>query len=256
MKVGFCLNDHQHVNGSTGPATPVYNDAHGRAFCQKYNPDALSVWEGVSAGWRDLYDRKPTFQWVDVTDVQPGMYWLREDVDPNHVVIEARPRSRPAYANSPTTVPGYNVQPIAIRPIAPGKRDAINMEARRYGPTGPVLFRISTRPAHGTLNVRVGALLKHATVIYRPKRGYHGPDSFSYSAQDEASSYAHVHCQATVSLSIGAQPRPKAPLEYRQRLHRQSPPLTSERWRQCAAASAYRVRIGPRDACERAPRRV
>jgi hypothetical protein len=202
--VGFCLADHQRVNRRIGPRSPVYNDAHGRAFCQKYHPDALSVWEGVSAGWRDLYERKLTLQWVDVSDVQPGVYWLREDVDPHHIVTEAGPRNRPAYAASPTTVPGYDAQGIAVGSMAPSKPKAIILQARRYGPTGPALFRISTPPAHGTLNVNVGALLKHATVIYRPTRGYHGPDRFTYSAQDAASSYPRVHCQATVSMYIGA----------------------------------------------------
>jgi len=53
-----------------------------RAFCQQYNPIATSLFEGISPGWRDVYNRELAFQWVDASNVLPGEYWLREDVNP------------------------------------------------------------------------------------------------------------------------------------------------------------------------------
>jgi hypothetical protein len=203
MKIGFCLADHEHVDGRVGPAGPVYTDVHGRDFCQKYNPNALSVWEGVSAGWRDLYERSLTFQWVDVSDVVPGVYWLREDVDPNRIVREANPVKAPAYKTSPTIIPGYIAKPLALGSLAPSSPVAITLDDHRYGPTGAVLFRIVKPPTHGNLNVRVGSVLSHERIIYRPRRGYRGPDQFTYIARDSASRYPYNPVEATVSLNIG-----------------------------------------------------
>jgi hypothetical protein len=203
MKVGFCLADHEHVDGGVGPVGGVYIDERGRDFCQKYNPNALSVWEGVSAGWRDLYERALTFQWVDVSDVVPGVYWLREDVDPNRIVHEASPIKAPAYDTSPTIIPGYIAKRLVLGSLAPSSPVAITLDAHRYGPTGAVMFRIVKRPTHGNLNVRVGPLLSHPTIVYRPRRGYRGLDQFAYIARDSASRYPYNPVEATVSLNIG-----------------------------------------------------
>lgn len=207
LKVGFCLADSQHVD-PFGPATPVYSDSNGRAFCQKNNPAALSVWEGVSSGWRDLYEKTLVFQWVDVTDVQPGIYWLREDVDPNGFVREANPVRTPAYALAPSTIPGYDAKPIALGPVAVHAPTAITLGADHYGPTGAVQFRVDSLPAHGTLSVVSGSLFSDPHITYQPNPGYRGPDSFSYVARDDASSYPHHPAEATISLNVGPLPSP------------------------------------------------
>ena len=63
QKVGFCLDDSQHVESGKGPATPVYADnvAPFREFCEQYHPNATSLFEGISPGWRDLYSRELAF---------------------------------------------------------------------------------------------------------------------------------------------------------------------------------------------------
>jgi lysyl oxidase/Big-like domain-containing protein len=203
MKVGFCLADHEHIDSGVGPASPVYSDDNGRAFCQKLNPGALSVFEGVSAGWRDLYEKALAFQWVDVTDVQPGVYWLREDVDPNRIVRDAGPAGGPAYAAVASTIPGYDAKPLALGSVAPRSATTIIVDASHYGPTGAPRFRVTRSPAHGTLSVKAGSLFAHRTITYRPKRGYRGPDRFTYIARDSASSYPHNPAGATVSLWVG-----------------------------------------------------
>jgi hypothetical protein len=211
-KVGFCMADSEHVD-PFGPTTAYYSDnpapgVPSRAFCEKNNPDALSVFEGISSGWRDLYEKTLVFQWVDVSDVAPGVYWLREDVDPKGFVREASPDRRPAYATTSSTIPGYDARPLALGAIPTDAPTAITLAADHYGQTGAVQFRVDAPPAHGTLSVVSGSLFTDPHITYQPNPGYRGPDSFSYVARDDASSYPHNPAQATVSLNVGPLPLP------------------------------------------------
>ena len=58
QKVGFCLEDSEHVEENIGPEQGVYVDygPHPREFCRQYQPEATEVFEGISEGWRDVYD--------------------------------------------------------------------------------------------------------------------------------------------------------------------------------------------------------
>jgi hypothetical protein len=64
QKVGFCMEDSQHVEKNIGPSTPVYADnvTPSRNFCEKYRPNATHLFEGISAGWRDAYYSTLAFQ--------------------------------------------------------------------------------------------------------------------------------------------------------------------------------------------------
>ncbi len=74
-KVGFCLEDSEQIeeelHDEKGPAYPVYSDSSppGRDFCQRFSPNATSVYEGISPGWRDAYTSNLGFQWVDTSNV-------------------------------------------------------------------------------------------------------------------------------------------------------------------------------------------
>ena len=57
-------------------------------FCLQNQPTASAVTMGISAGWRDVYGRHLAFQWVDISDVQPGAYRLAAEVDQDDVVQE------------------------------------------------------------------------------------------------------------------------------------------------------------------------
>lgn len=72
-KQGFCLEDDEQVS----PANPT----HG------YN----CSFQGISIGWADVYDRTLPCQWIDVTDVAPGTYTLRVEIDPTGVVPDSDP---------------------------------------------------------------------------------------------------------------------------------------------------------------------
>ncbi len=45
--------------------------------------------QGLSVGWRDVYDATLDGQWIDVTGVQPGQYWLEGIVDPENSILES-----------------------------------------------------------------------------------------------------------------------------------------------------------------------
>jgi hypothetical protein len=79
-KEGFCLNDDALVSGN---APAVYDCSN----------------QGLSVGWSDTYDVGIDCQWLDITDVQPGEYILRQTVNPDHLIQESD------YSNNVMTVP-------------------------------------------------------------------------------------------------------------------------------------------------------
>lgn len=204
MKVGFCMGDSQHVDAK-GPANAVYTFGD---FCGHLNPAATDVHEGISPGWRDIYTRGLPFQWIDVSNVQPGTYWLRSEVDPDHFVTESNEVNPPAYATAPVAVPGYIAASVAAGSVPGGGQLPITLGATVSGTPGPRAFRIGSAPAHGTLDVAPGAAFAGPTVTYRPAVGYRGTDGFTYVALDANSAYPRTPSTATVSLDVGAEPTP------------------------------------------------
>jgi hypothetical protein len=73
-KTSFCLIDlDQH--DLTLPAAPS---------ASQYNECGTT--QGLSVGWEDIYDRSLPDQWIDVTGVAEGPYWLEVVADPdNHI---------------------------------------------------------------------------------------------------------------------------------------------------------------------------
>ena len=76
-KVSFCLTDSDAYD-LTLPNAPK----NGRYF------SCGTRKQGISAGWADIYDETLPDQWINVTDVAPGRYWLEVVVDPKNHVIE------------------------------------------------------------------------------------------------------------------------------------------------------------------------
>ena len=212
MKAGFCIADSQHMT-SASPTTAVYPDTRNSPVCAPSSPDALSLYEGVSPGWRDIYPRSLAFQWVDVSDVQPGNYWLREEVDPESIIHESNETNPPAWPASKFTIPGYIAKAITAPPLPYGQSQDVTLDAAVYGSPGTRAFRIVTPPAHGTLSVTTGSAFTDPTVRYTPATGYSGPDQFSYEALDSTSSYPVHPGTATVALSVAAAPAPRVVIQ-------------------------------------------
>ena len=208
QKVGFCLEDTDPV---TSEDPSVYDDEYIH-FCQAEafggGPNVDSVLMGISAGWRDVYNAGLAFQWVDVSDVPPGVYWLRSEVDPDNVMAESDENNPPAFAAAPSVIPGWTAQPLSV-PVQGGVPTPFDLQASVVqGPgqgeqAGPVRFRIVTPPAHGTLSAAPGQALAAPTVTYTPAPGYSGPDSFSYAAFSATSPFPLTPVVATAAVTVG-----------------------------------------------------
>jgi hypothetical protein len=211
QKVGFCLEDSERIE-ATGPPEPVYTDSEdspfgSREFCRQYQPEATSVFEGISEGWRDLYRSNLAFQWVDVSDVLPGEYWLRAEADPEHLIQQTGGEKPPAYAEHSTIVPGFDAQ-AQSRSVEIEHSLTITLSSQKWEgaeadekPSPTPSYAIVNPPTHGTL----GAIAFNR-VIYTPAKGYGGPDSFTFAARDPNSSFPENPATATVSIDTSNTP--------------------------------------------------
>jgi hypothetical protein len=209
QKVGFCLEDSEHVETHLGPSKPVYADSVPpyRDFCQQYRPNATGLFEGISPGWRDAYRRELAFQWVDVSNVLPGEYWLREDVNPLEVVKETGGANVAAYSSSPTIIPGFDALAQSTSTQA-AEAKTVTLTSKAWNDPVTPKYAIVSKPQHGTL----GAVSKNQ-VTYTPEAGYVGPDSFTFSAADPNSKFPASPAGAAVSIEVVGSSEPATTIE-------------------------------------------
>jgi hypothetical protein len=200
QKVGFCLEDSQHVEPQVGPAKAVYADnvAPYRDFCQQYRPNATGLYEGISPGWRDVYTHELAFQWVEASNVLPGEYWLREDVNPLGVIKETGGANTPAYATSPTIIPGFDAL-AQVTGTHVGEAATVTLTSKAWSDAATPKYTIASQPQHGKLGA-----VSNNKVTYTPNAGYSGPDSFTFSAADPNSQFPTSPAVATVSIEVTA----------------------------------------------------
>jgi Lysyl oxidase/Bacterial Ig domain len=197
-KVGFCLEDGEKVDSFAAP-TSAYSSAQTQ-HCKEGQPNAASVFEGISSGWRDVYGANVYFQWIDVSDIAPGLYRLGAQMDPDDFVKEGNEANNgPALRTSAVTVPGYVASAVSASVSGP---QAITLAAQQYGSPGARRFVIVSAPSHGTLSVATGTSFTGPQVTYSPSAGYSGPDSFRFLAYDSASQYPLHPPAATVSVTV------------------------------------------------------
>jgi hypothetical protein len=91
-KVGFAFWDVAPYNLSL-PGAPAH-----RVYERPGPGDPMPL-EGISVGWADVYERTLWDQWVDVTGVPPGQYWLELEVDPLNLVVEGNETNNKAYVH-------------------------------------------------------------------------------------------------------------------------------------------------------------
>ncbi|MGH3451889.1 MAG: lysyl oxidase family protein [Haloechinothrix sp.] len=205
QKVGFCLIDSTHVD-PWGPSSAFYTLSSG-SFCAHDESDASTVTMGVSAGWRDYYDRSLPFQWVDISDVLPGNYSLKSEVDPDGVIAEANEENAPAFADA--VVPGYlstsfTAQVPRILPAV------VALQARQFGSPSARQFRIDQAPKNGSLNKPTEVWFDDTSIVYTPKFFYTGPDSFRFSAREKNNPFPRSPHSAVASLGVGGAAAPVA----------------------------------------------
>lgn len=71
-KQGFCLRDDKTYKKTAGPGSGY-----------------TCAYQGISAGWQDIYDKSLDCQWLDITGVPPGDYYLEITVNPFRVFTES-----------------------------------------------------------------------------------------------------------------------------------------------------------------------
>jgi hypothetical protein len=206
-KVGFCLLDSQRRE-TFGPTSAVYTFS-GIAFCERQNPGATTVTMGISPGWRDVYGRSLAFQWVDISDVAPGRYWLRSEVDPDGVVAESNEANSGSFGNTASVVNGYLATPFKKQVVAL-LPSVITLPAQKFddtwtGSPGRVQFRVDEAPKNGKLDRPVGHWFS-GSVTYTPRFGFVGQDSFRFSARDSAGDFPRTPRSALAALGVGTAP--------------------------------------------------
>jgi hypothetical protein len=203
MKTGFCLIDSERRE-THGPSSAVYRTSGSNNFCGQGEPTRTSLFEGVSAGWRDIYTSNLAFQWVDVSNVQPGPHWLRAEIDPDDWARESNEVNATADAASSYTIPGYRANPVAAGTVSANGPTTIPLSTTSFGSgLGSRAFRIIEPPRRGTLNVPGGSTFTATSVVYTPSPGWNGPDRFTYAAQNSASAFPRYPAPAAVTLNVG-----------------------------------------------------
>jgi hypothetical protein len=81
----YCPEDGMAYNLSLpgAPQSRVYTG------CGSGQPSLLSVVFGVSVGWADVYSPASYQQWVDITSVPDGTYYLYAQADPDNYLLES-----------------------------------------------------------------------------------------------------------------------------------------------------------------------
>jgi hypothetical protein len=97
-KVGFCFRDSvaHDLSLAGAPTSAVYTVAR---TCARNRPRALSVLEGLSVGWGDVYPYAIAYQWIDVTGLPDGVYRVRATADPNRFFTESSRSNNSTWTN-------------------------------------------------------------------------------------------------------------------------------------------------------------
>ena len=215
----------REIEGFVDPAPQTYV---GGGNCQAGNPGATSLLMGTSRGWNDVYSFTLSLQWIDVTDLAPGNYYLAALADPEDFIAELdEDNNGHVFGDVFATVPGHTATDIDVLvDITLMTEVDAELGVETYSATidedpsnasqdnvsypkdpGARELTVVSLPAHGTLTqgggaVSVGTPFTDATLTYTPDGGYMGPDSFDYSAADPDSPFPLNPAIATASISV------------------------------------------------------
>lgn len=132
-KTSFCILD-LRVQDGTLPGHPP-----GGEFLS-----CDSTIQGLSVGWADIYSKSLPDQWIDVTDVPEGTYWLESVVDPANHILESDDTNN-----------------VARIQVTIGFPDPINPDA--FEPNGSV-ETVDTRPTGGSNSPNLGPCAPQRTL--------------------------------------------------------------------------------------------
>lgn len=95
-KSGFCVGDRQEVDRPRVHPPPYYGPATGE--CERGNPSATRVLEGLTQGWLDDYGPQLEGQYIDITGLSAGRYSLVHRVNATQQIRERNSRNNVASA--------------------------------------------------------------------------------------------------------------------------------------------------------------
>lgn len=204
-KVGFCLYDIERLgNRHPDPGPLTYTGTVVR-WCESRNPDATHLQMGITEGWRDIYGADLTFQWVDISNVSPGEYWLASEADPfNRIVEKDESNNGLAFATQKSVVPGYVAQPVGPVPADSGTATQIPMDTTTFGaPSGARQFEITRGPAHGSIDLPIATPVSSDRLTYTPNHGFTGTDTIEFLVRQAGTPYPFEPTRATITIQVG-----------------------------------------------------
>jgi hypothetical protein len=244
-KVGFCFLDIGHGDPNYDPAVdaPIHFKYDGFVAPKTFGsstsnclahlpsfpspnddvvPQRTQVDMGISTGWRDVYERTLPFQYIDVSNLQPGHFWLRSQVDPDNLLRESNDANTAVFASARSTVPGYIAKPIGnVNPFqVSGVKEStstITLSQTSFRNTAagtPLLgaprYKIVEQPEHGTVAPPAGVVpdaqgwFAGDKVIYKKDGSYNGPDDFKFAVKQATSQFPLNPASAAVILQVGS----------------------------------------------------
>jgi len=205
-KIGFCLVDTEQIE----EITDAFYDIDRYQYCNQDDPDSTELRMGISPGWRDTYDANTTLQWVDVSNVAPGKYWIGAITDPKNEIAESNEDNNGlTYSLNTFPVAGYAPAEVPEQQITRAATP-ISLPAHAYGLVGDPSWTIVSGPENGSLDVPINAALNHGRVLYTPDEGFSGEDSFEWHVRDGSRIFPHAPETHTVRLVV---PEPVEPAE-------------------------------------------
>lgn len=184
-KVGFCLVDTEQME----EATESFYDIDRYRYCNQDDPESTELRMGISPGWRDTYDANTTLQWVDVSAVTPGRYWIGAITDPRNEIVESNEENN-GLTFSLNTFPVSGYAPLPSPPATiNGAPAPLKLQVQAFGLVGAPTWTITTAPTHGVLDVPIGAAFTSGIVHYTPDEGFEGSDSFSWQVRDSTRTF-------------------------------------------------------------------
>jgi hypothetical protein len=112
-KTGFCLGDRYDTDpNSTIPGEPA--QAFYTGYCGRTQTELLSLVEGISVGYGDIYFANLEGQFVDLTGVRAGEYYLVHRVNADRKLVESNYANDASSSLIALTWPGGTSQPPSV----------------------------------------------------------------------------------------------------------------------------------------------
>lgn len=111
QKMGFCLGDRFSINKGVVHDPPEPEGPFTSENCEHGNTEALSVTEGITPGYGDLYGPQVEGQYINVTGVPAGEYEIVHRVNEDHSLNESNYNDNTSSVLIKLWPNGYGVSP-------------------------------------------------------------------------------------------------------------------------------------------------